>query len=218
MIGIYKFTNKINKKVYIGQSIDIQRRYREHISLKPGNKVFHSALIKYGIENFDFEIIEECEIKELDEKEKYYIQYFNSLVPNGYNVSTGGTNAAHLNKLNEYSNVDEIKKLLKETKLTNKEIGEKFNVSDQTVSDINNGRMWKDETIKYPIRPRNINICKKCGKKIKYKNKNQLCLECYNSLRTKYIPNKEELKKLIREETFVAIGQKFNVSDNAVRR
>lgn len=194
MIGIYKFTNKINKKAYIGQSVDIQRRYREHIGLKPGNDVFHSALMKYGIENFNFEVIEECEIKELNEKEKYYIQYFNSLVPNGYNVSTGGANMAHLNKLNEYSNVDEIKKLLKETKLTNKEIGEKFNVSDQTVSDINTGRMWIDEKIKYPIRSQKINVCKKCGKKINYKNKNKICIDCYNSLRIEQMPKREELK------------------------
>lgn len=221
MIGIYKFTNKINKKVYIGKSINIQRRYREHINLKPGNDVFHAALIKYGIENFNFEVIEECGIEELNEKEKYYICYFNSLIPNGYNVSTGGEHTSHLNKLADYSNITQIKTMLQETNLTNKEIAEKFNVSDQIISDINNGRVWIDETIKYPIRPRkskDIILCKNCHKKLGCKNKNQLCWECYQLLKSKHIPSKKELKKLIRVKSFSAIGREFNVSDNTIKK
>ena len=65
MIGIYKLTNKINNKVYIGQSINIENRFQQHKNnclnenLKDYNTKFYRALRKYGVENFTFEIIEE---------------------------------------------------------------------------------------------------------------------------------------------------------------
>ena len=96
MIGIYKITNIINNKCYIGQSIDINRRWYDHkykalykndISY---NSALHSAMRKYGIENFVLEIVEECKENQLDEREKYWIKESNSLTPNGYNILTGG--------------------------------------------------------------------------------------------------------------------------------
>lgn len=69
MIGVYKFTNKINGKAYIGQSVDIFQRVKDHehraftnyLSNREYNKSFYRALRKYGMENFDFEILEICE-------------------------------------------------------------------------------------------------------------------------------------------------------------
>lgn len=93
--GIYKFLNPITNKVYIGQSIDIRSRYQAHKSnhLNPNyinyNAYFYKALRKYGFENFNFEIIEECESSLLDEREKYWINYYNSY-NNGYNMTKGG--------------------------------------------------------------------------------------------------------------------------------
>ena len=86
MIGIYKITNKINGKVYIGQSIHIERRWKEHCR-QSTNSVISDAIKQYGKENFIFEVIEECNQEELNEKEEYYIQLYNSIVPNGYNVT-----------------------------------------------------------------------------------------------------------------------------------
>ena len=90
MIGIYKFTNKINGKIYIGQSIDIEHRRKEHLRYKD-ESYFHRSLMKYGNNNFDFEILEECDIMQLDEKERYWISYYHSNNRDkGYNCTDGG--------------------------------------------------------------------------------------------------------------------------------
>ena len=102
--GIYKFENKLNHKVYIGQSSNLTERYKKH--LKNVNDIthteyFYKALRKYGIENFNYEIIEEFEFFDqelLNLLECYYIDCFNSLVPNGYNMVPGGSNGAGLTK------------------------------------------------------------------------------------------------------------------------
>lgn len=94
--GIYKITNKLNNKIYIGQSINIYNRWRNHyysgIKLNPNDDtLIHRAMNKYGIENFDFEIIEEISVNYLNEREKYWIQYYDSY-NNGYNMTIGGSN------------------------------------------------------------------------------------------------------------------------------
>ena len=91
-MGIYKITNQINGKVYIGQSINIEHRWKEHIQeAKHGDKKYkiYLALRKYGIENFKFEILEECQREELNEKEIFYIEKYNSYY-DGYNSNLGG--------------------------------------------------------------------------------------------------------------------------------
>lgn len=90
MIGIYKITNKINNKCYIGQSINIERRWKEHLNddIKL-DRAIGKAFKKYGINNFTFEIIEICLEEQLDEKEIYWINYYNSY-NNGYNMTLGG--------------------------------------------------------------------------------------------------------------------------------
>ena len=95
MIGIYKITNKLNNKVYIGQSTDIKRRWTVHknrafVKNKEYDKYLYRAFRKYGIDNFSFEIIEECSKEELDEKEKQYIlQYHSCIDAYGYNETCG---------------------------------------------------------------------------------------------------------------------------------
>lgn len=89
MIGIYKITNKINGKCYIGQSIDIERRWREHKRARDENKILYKDIKRYGIKNFEFKILQECQIDELDELEIYYIKKFDTF-NNGYNLTLGG--------------------------------------------------------------------------------------------------------------------------------
>ena len=86
--GIYKVTNKINGKVYIGQSVDIGRRWREHMTAKD-DIYFHKAIQKYGVEIFEWEVIEQCKKKDLDEREIYWIEYYDSF-NKGYNCTKGG--------------------------------------------------------------------------------------------------------------------------------
>ena len=86
--GIYKVTNKVNGKVYIGQSVDIGRRWRQHMTAED-DIYFHKAIQKYGVDNFIWEVIEKCKKSELDERESYWIEYYDSY-NKGYNCTKGG--------------------------------------------------------------------------------------------------------------------------------
>ena len=101
MYYIYKFTNKTNGKIYIGQTNNIQKRKNGHRSESFNEKSagynlpFHAAIRKYGWENFNFDILEEIcdgESQEyIDEREIFFIQYYHSLKDeNGYNITLGG--------------------------------------------------------------------------------------------------------------------------------
>ena len=227
MIGIYKYTNLINGKGYIGQSSNIEKRDKDHRSRAfcessiEYNSYIHKAFRKYGLNNFSFEILQICKLDELNELEEYFIMKYNSLSPNGYNLTLGGDNG-HINKLKSHLEVQEIISLLQNTNLTNKEIGEKFNVSDQMVSDINRGRAWVQDKIEYPIRKqnkKNFYYCKTCGHQLKEQTKTGLCINCYNiSQRKVKRPSRDELKQKIRKESFVQIGKEYQVSDNTVRK
>lgn len=97
MIGIYRIINKINGHSYIGQSVDIERRIKHHFNSafnnSPNNveyeKTLYRAIRKYGKENFDVIILEECQQPFLNEREKYWIEYFDTF-KNGYNETVGG--------------------------------------------------------------------------------------------------------------------------------
>ena len=91
MIGIYKWTNILNNKIYIGQSTNVIRRKTEHLytlrNNKHNNPYLQNEFNKYGEHNFKFEVIEECEEVELNAKEQYYINLYNTLNRKyGYNL------------------------------------------------------------------------------------------------------------------------------------
>jgi group I intron endonuclease len=91
---IYKSTNNITGKVYIGQTTQtLEKRVNNHIKESKTNKnrPFMSAINKYGKDNFIFEIIDSAtDLDELNDKEIYWINYYNSVSPNGYNITGGG--------------------------------------------------------------------------------------------------------------------------------
>lgn len=224
MVGIYKFTNKITGDSYIGQSTNIHKRYINHKNhCDPQGKhfentLFHRNIAKYGFDNFEFSVLEECKREELDEKEIFYISLFDTLSPHGYNVNNGG-NSPNLIGLKTVDDERQIKVLLKNTGLSNSEIGAIFGVSDQTISDINNGRTWKRKGEHYPIRPlkkKKDIVCCNCGKTLNFINQSMLCRDCYNKRIGAYKPTKEELYDKLCEYNFTQVGKQFGVTGNAV--
>lgn len=111
MIGIYSITNTVNSKKYIGQSVDVKRRLRNHKWALKHNKHINDHLQKsfnkYGENCFVFDIICECDEEKLDEMERFYIAYYDCMNPNhGYNSESGGNLYKHWS--------DELKLKIKE--------------------------------------------------------------------------------------------------------
>lgn len=102
---IYIIRNTINDKVYVGQTTSsIQLRFRNHLSAARHNKdyIIGKAIRKYGESNFYVELLEECLAEELNEREKYWIAFFDSTANrNGYNMSIGGNAVRTQKELNE---------------------------------------------------------------------------------------------------------------------
>ena len=91
---IYKATNLVNGKIYIGQTTrTLQERKKSHNQLaKRGTPYFRKAIIKYGINNFKWQVICICpNIDSLNDQEQYYIAYYDSM-NKGYNLTSGGLN------------------------------------------------------------------------------------------------------------------------------
>lgn len=95
---IYKISNSNNDKLYIGQTKCKDPRNRwykhrytaRHLERDREVSVLHRAMAKYGLNTFKFEIIEEITNELLDEREQYWIKFYNSVIPNGYNITQGG--------------------------------------------------------------------------------------------------------------------------------
>lgn len=221
MMGIYKITNQINGKSYIGQSVHIERRWQEH-KLPSSNSRISLAIKKYGIENFTFEVLEEikdCSI--LTQRESYYIKLYNSIVPNGYNI-------VEEDELNPtafvFYNQEEFKDIvdkIQNTKLTFDEIAQQYNLNRRTITRINQGYVHHLENVEYPLRKTTTvqpnSYCKDCGKLISKGCKR--CSDCSRKAsRAIERPSRNELKQLIRTTPFTTIGQLFKVSDNAIRK
>jgi group I intron endonuclease len=82
---IYKITNTVNSKSYVGYSGNVSKRWDEHKN-GYGSKVVYAAIQKYGVDNFTFEILAEDTV----DNEDMYIQEHNTIAPNGYNLVSGG--------------------------------------------------------------------------------------------------------------------------------
>lgn len=123
--GIYKIENKINHKVYIGQSINIERRWQAHLSPSQyHNTILQAAFDKYGKNNFIFSILEECDKEQLNEREQYWINYYDSY-KHGYNMTLGGDGK----QTNNYEEIVEVYKQVGSVLKTCQEL----NINMQTV-------------------------------------------------------------------------------------
>lgn len=121
MSFIYKITNLLNGKCYIGKTdiSTIEERFKQHIkdSKKYLDRPLYRAFNKYGIKNFKIEEIEQCSINESCEREKYWIEYYGSF-HNGYNATLGGDGKAYIDRdlviktYNKIQNQTEVAKIL----------------------------------------------------------------------------------------------------------
>lgn len=121
---IYKITNNITNKCYIGQTINFKKRISSHLDLyknkdsKGAQRPMYKDMRKYGIDNFTFEVLEECKESCSNEREEYYIKKFNS-VKKGYNHEQSGKHKFHTEETK--------KKISNSQKVINLITGEKYN-------------------------------------------------------------------------------------------
>lgn len=130
---IYKITNRVNNKVYIGQTrFTVEHRFKQHLknfNIEHRKQPLYYAFAKYGVENFNVETIEECPIDKLDEREIFWIAKYDSF-KNGYNATLGGTKGCkYFWTDNQY---DEIRSLYL-SGFTSQKIAEQFGVSAYTI-------------------------------------------------------------------------------------
>jgi len=196
MIGIYKIENKITHQVYIGQSLDINRRIKQHLHSKDTPIDF--LIQKYGANNFAFEIVEECAQNELNEKEKYWIDYYNSY-EDGYNKTRGGKGKTDaFFKLN-IGDIKEIYNLLLNSQLPQYKIANLFNVGEDTISEINQGKSRIQSGYTFPLRNNKKEKVEKKPKPVFNLSKEQLIIDFVNL------------------KSFASIGRKYGVSPHPVR-
>lgn len=157
---IYIIKNKINKKVYIGQSVNSAIRWSAHKSAaksKIKKITIDKAMAELGVENFWYEVIETTE--NYDEREVYWINYYNSTVPNGYNLLLGGDGAQiGTNSANAIIRDEIILNALMDdlsfTDIKMKDLAKKYGVSTSVISSINRGKSYYNENKTYPLRKR----------------------------------------------------------------
>lgn len=206
---IYKITNLINGKVYIGQTNNPQQRWKEHCRLGAltyiNNKNRHSrlylAMKKDGIENFNFEIIEEL-TEEYNEKEKYWIQYYNSFLDKskGYNLTPGGEEPPILkgedSRLSIYSNkiIEQIQQDLALNIKSYSEISEEYQFPRGYLTKINTGETRYNESLIYPLRVNG------------------------NERKSKELVEQIIFELLYTEISIETLKRKYSIGDNAIRK
>lgn len=219
--GIYKIENLINGKIYIGQSIHIEKRWQEHCKAS-SHSLIAEAIQKYGKENFSFQIIEECEQDLLNTKESEYIHSYNSLVPNGYNIVL--TTEGKCEVFNKYTpeTLLNIYNDIQNEAMSFREIAEKYDLDLSMIYYLNRGDYHYNSNYEYPLRQvkdfsKKIYKCCDCGIQI---GKGALrCANCDHKRQYRCEhPSREELKSLIRTHSFLAISKMYGVTDNAIRK
>uniref|UniRef100_A0A6C0KFN7 GIY-YIG domain-containing protein n=1 Tax=viral metagenome TaxID=1070528 RepID=A0A6C0KFN7_9ZZZZ len=147
---IYRIVNTINSKEYYGQSTQPLKRWSRHKANAKHNITgpLYSAIRMYGIDNFKFEIVCQCQtLQELNSKEEELIKLHNSCCPNGYNIMKGGDNREHSEETR-----DKIRKTLSGRKCGPPSLERKKNISASLI-----GHKVSDET-KNKLRQASLNM------------------------------------------------------------
>ena len=220
---IYCFTNLINNKQYIGQSISPKNeRYNNHKSSykneknKEYNSPLHRAFRKYGFDNFKYEILVKDikDIELLNQLEINYIKQYNTLIPNGYNIEIGGKNAQKP-KTDEQKEkltwgqaeltIDEIKELriaYKNGESPSKIYKEKYQERLHYNSFLNiwSGRRYKNIMPEYIENGRHTKMNQQKANEIRERYKNEKI--SYNKLAEEYNCSKSTIADIIKNRTW----------------
>ena len=240
-IGIYKITNKVNGKSYIGQSVNIMKRWSVHANPKKSpNMVISKAINKYGIKEFTFEVLELCDKKDLNIREVYWVTHYNSY-SDGYNSTSGGDARESSSTLIKEDSAKEIQKHLTEAVYSKTDLGEMYGVSEANIRSINTGNSWHNDDINYPIRVgylpteeeseaisalgssnkriRRKQVCVNCNAPIAAYSKTGKCRKCHTkSTRTQSWPNRYMLIAEVLNQPKYKLAIKYNVSDKTIAK
>jgi len=198
---IYKITNRIDKKIYVGQTIgDLERRWKGHLNKGSNCRYLKSAINKYGVDNFEFQLVCITFDNNLDDMEIKYIEQYNCLVPNGYNLRLGGNSGRH-NAETKQKISETLKNGYKNGLIHSKsQLGKKHSeIHKKRISEANKGRKLNQEsinkmiitrriykTIQFDIHGNRLNSfdsCKEAGEYIGTTTAN-ICMSCNGKRKT----------------------------------
>ena len=89
-IGIYSITHIATGKQYVGQSVNVFERWKQHSTPRKNASGIKGAIMKWGIDAFEFKVLEECNKEDLNDRESFWIETLRTLAPDGYNLTSGG--------------------------------------------------------------------------------------------------------------------------------
>lgn len=137
---LYCLENTLTDKIYIGKTVDFDRRMKEHSTGHGKARALHAAILKYGWQHFRVIVIEEIPVEDLDEAEAFWIAFLDTKAPNGYNLTDGG---------NGGKTSEAAKELMREAALRNVEDGTHLFLTDNP--------MKTPETVAKNLRARRTN-------------------------------------------------------------
>ncbi len=212
---IYCITNKTNNKKYIGQTtFSIDERWKRHLADSKKKSLekrpLYNAINHYGEENFQVDCLEECSNIILNDREIYWIDYYNTYLGEGYNATPGG----------------DQRKIVNEENIIN------YYLKLKSIRKVHNELDYDEGTIRKVLKNNNIHIfskkeqsnkiqyyCLQCNKAIN-KNITLLCKKCYNNKISKQsaVPKREILKNKIRNQSFNSIAKEYSVARATIFR
>lgn len=224
---IYIIKNTCNNKVYIGQAKDSAQRWLSHIyNAKHENKkgiekqLIHMAMAKYGVDKFHYEILE-YQIENYDEREIYWINYYNSMVPNGYNISVGGNSVGFdtNSPIAIFRDEESLMKCISEissSKKTFTNIARKYNCSVEVIIAINRGERYHRENLIYPLRQTNYKYSVEQIKQIVYslKYETEYTLK---DIAQKYDIDLSQLSNINNGKIYHIYSQKYPIRDKRIQ-
>lgn len=156
---IYIIKNRINDKIYIGQTVNPKQRwaqYKSAVLKTPNAQLITKAMNKYGIDNFWMEVIESS-VENYNEREQYWIKFYNSITPNGYNMADGGDGSGNgiYAATAAIKDADVLNSIIDDLIIdveSLQQLAQKYSVSVLVISEINQGHTYYNPDLHYPLR------------------------------------------------------------------